>query len=206
MNRKYYQKSIFKNVKICMDSYDICQRVKIKRHAFYGELNAFPIFSGPWKEITMDYITDLFPNIGGGRVYNAILIMVDKYTNMVRYLFTNKIITAIQFSNIFYKKIILKYGVFENCVINRGFIFTNAFWFKICYQLRIKRKLNTVFYPQTDGQIEKQNRTLKHYLRVYYYHRQNDSVNFLVIAKFAYQRNYHKTFGYDPFYAMSIWV
>ena len=30
-------------------------------------------------------------------------------------------------------------------------------------KLYIKRKLNIVFYPQTDGKIEKQYQTLEHY-------------------------------------------
>ena len=136
----------------------------MKRYTFYGELNTFPIFSKPWKKIIMDFITVLFLNKHGGRVYNAILTMVDKYLKRVRYFPTNKTLTAIQFSNIY---IYWKYIVFENYVINRGSIFTNTFWFEICYQLRVKRKLNIVFHPQTDGQIEKQNQTLKYYLRVY---------------------------------------
>ena len=88
--------------------------MKIKRDKFYGELNTFPIFSKPRKKITMDFTTDLSPNKRGGRVYDAILIMVDKYTKMVQYFPTNKTINAIQFSNRFYNKIILKYSVFEN--------------------------------------------------------------------------------------------
>ena len=86
-----------------MDSYNIYQRVKMKRYIFYGELNTFPIFSKPWKKITMDFITDWPPSKRGGRAYDAILIIVDKYTKMVRNLYTNKTITAILSSNIFYK-------------------------------------------------------------------------------------------------------
>ena len=50
MNRKYYEKNMPKNVKFYMDSYNICQLLKMKPYTFYGELNIFPIFSKPWKK------------------------------------------------------------------------------------------------------------------------------------------------------------
>ena len=68
----------------------------MKRYTFYGELYTFPIFSKLWKKIIMHFITDLFSNKRGKRVYDTILIMVDKYTKMVRYSFANKTINAIQ--------------------------------------------------------------------------------------------------------------
>ena len=95
INRKYYWENMPKNVKFYMDSYNICQRVKMKRYTFYDELNTFPIFSKPWKKITTDFITNLPPNKHDERVYDAILIMVDKYTKMFLYFPTNKTITAI---------------------------------------------------------------------------------------------------------------
>ena len=94
----------------------------------------------------MDFIIDLPPNKRIKRVFDAILIMVGKYTKMFRYFCTNKTITEIQFSDIFYKKIIFKHGIFENCVINRESVFTNAVWFEIFYQSRMRRKLNTIFF------------------------------------------------------------
>ena len=123
---------MFKNIKFYINSYYIFENVKIKRYAFFVELIAFPIFLKPWKKITLDFITDLPPNKRGERVYDAILIMVDKYMKMVRYFFTNKTITAIQFSNISFKKN-LKYSAPKNYVINRISVFTNAFWCKIYY-------------------------------------------------------------------------
>ena len=84
INRKYYWESMPKNVKFYMDSCDICQKMTMKPYTFYGERNTFPIFPKPWKKIIMDFITDLPPNKRGGRMNDGILIMVDKYTKMVR--------------------------------------------------------------------------------------------------------------------------
>ena len=34
----------------------------------------------------------------------------------------------------------------------------NTFWSEICYQLRMKRKLNINFHPQTDKQLKNKNK------------------------------------------------
>ena len=95
VNHKYYLDNTPKNVKFHIDSYDICQLVKMKWYTFYNELNAFRIFLKPWTKITMDFNKDLPRNKRNKRVDNKILIVISKYTKMVRSFFMNKIITAI---------------------------------------------------------------------------------------------------------------
>ncbi len=56
---KYYWKSIIKNVKEYINTCDICQRVKMKRHLSYDELRSLFQLTDSWKEITMNFITDL---------------------------------------------------------------------------------------------------------------------------------------------------
>ena len=54
---------------------DICCRSKIPRHHPYGLLQPLPIPEGPWKSISLDFITDL-PSSKG---FDAILIVVDRW-------------------------------------------------------------------------------------------------------------------------------
>ncbi len=56
---KYYWKSMIKNVKEYIDTCDICRRVKMKRHLSYDELRSLFQLTDLWKEITMNFITDL---------------------------------------------------------------------------------------------------------------------------------------------------
>ncbi len=56
---KYYWKSIIKNVKKYIDTCDICQRVKMKRRLSYDELKSLSRSTDSWKEIIMNFITDL---------------------------------------------------------------------------------------------------------------------------------------------------
>jgi hypothetical protein len=49
-----------------------------------------------------------------------------------------------------------------------------------------QRKLSTSFHPETDGQTERTNSTLKQYLRTYVNHRQDNWVSLLPMAQIAY--------------------
>jgi len=62
--------------------------------------------------------------------------------------------------------------------------------------------LSTAFHPQTDGQMERQNQTLEHYLRCYINYRQDDWVEWLPQAEFAYNNAAQASTGRSPFYAM----
>ncbi len=56
LNCKYYWKSMIKNVKEYINTCNICQRVKIKRHLSYDELKLLLRLTDFWKEITMNFI------------------------------------------------------------------------------------------------------------------------------------------------------
>ena len=51
------------------------------------------------------------------------------------------------------------------------------------------------FHPQTDGQTERQDQVLEHYLRVYCNHRQDDWPELLPMAAFAYNNSIHSSTG-----------
>ena len=72
------------------------------------------------------------------------------------------------------KEIFLRFDSLEDIVINRDSVFTSAFWSQVCYQMKVKRRLSTIFYSQTNDQIERQNQILEHYLRVFCNEQQND--------------------------------
>ncbi len=59
LDYKYYWKSMIKDVKEYVNTYDICQRIKMKYHLSYDELRSLLQLTDLWKEITMNFITDL---------------------------------------------------------------------------------------------------------------------------------------------------
>ena len=135
ISRKYFWKSIKADIKEYMDSYDICQRVKVKRYRPYGKLYTLLIPSGPWKEITINFITDLPPSKCKGSIYDSILVIVDRYTKIACYLLTIKKLNAVQLEELLIREIFLKFSILEGIVTNRRTLFTSAFWLEVCYQI-----------------------------------------------------------------------
>src|SRR5438477_10644174 len=64
----------------------------------------------------------------------------------------------------------------------------------------IRQKMLTAFHPQTDGQTECLNQTLKQYLRCYVDQEQDNWVSLLPLAQFAYNSAENSTTKMLPFY------
>ena len=76
----------------------------------------------------MDFIVDLPLSTRNGAVYNAILVVVDRYTKIARYVPCNKTCIAEKLVSMFYDEIIYRYGVLNGIVSDRGSVFTSAYW------------------------------------------------------------------------------
>ena len=57
--------------------------------------------------------------------------------------------------------------------------------------LGIETKLSTAYHSQTDGQIERTNKELEQYLRMYVNHRQNNWLEWLAMVEFAFNNKVH---------------
>ena len=60
-------------------------------------------------------------------VYDVILVIINRYIKMIRYLFMFIIIDAAALAKLFFIKIVYRYDIFYNIVNNRDFIFINVF-------------------------------------------------------------------------------
>ena len=63
--------------------------------------------------------------------------------------------------------------------------------------------MSTAFHPETDGQTERQNRTLEEYLRSYINFEQDNWDELLVTAEIAYNNSVHISTNYTPYYLNS---
>ena len=78
---------------------------------------------GIWKEILMDFIIDLPPSLYRGIAYDAILIIINRYSKMIQFVPCNKETTAEELVKIIKSKIIKHFGIFKSCVLDRGSLF-----------------------------------------------------------------------------------
>ena len=65
-----------------MTTCSICQNIATPRHKPYGKLESLPVPDGPWQEVSLDFIIQLPSSYIGTRAYDAVLVVVDRYTKM----------------------------------------------------------------------------------------------------------------------------
>jgi hypothetical protein len=202
LRRKFHWVHLQRTVAEYVEYCPVCQGTAAPRHRPYGKLESLPIPTRPFTELSMDFITGLPPAIYKGEHVDAILVIVDRYTKWSLFFPVSSTITAAGLAELFHNEVELKYGAPEGIVSDRGSIFTSKFWSKLCYISRIKRRLSTAFHPQTDGQTERTNQTLEHYLRCFIDTEQLTWPKLLRSAEYACNNAVNATTGKTPFMAL----
>jgi transposase InsO family protein len=198
IRRKYFWNGMAGQIREYVKTCDVCQRARTQRHRTYGELEQVARPTRPFETTSLDFITGLPPSAWRGKVYDAILVIVDMFTKWSIYVPCGKDIDAPELAELFLVHLNAFVGMPRRLVSDRGSLFTSKFWSSLCYYLGAKRKLSTAFHPQTDGQTERQNQTLEHYLRCYVNFEQDDWTRWLPMAQFVYNHTKHATIGTSP--------
>ena len=149
VNRKYYwlnQKShddefdMRHTIKKYCETCFICKRFKTSRHKFHNRAKSIFIFIHKWIDINMNFVTKLSLSRAWNEVvYDAILIIVDRLTKMIHYIFVTKTINAKNLVEIFIQKFIRIHDLLESIIIDKDFVFTSKYWSTLCYALKIKK-------------------------------------------------------------------
>ena len=95
---------------------------------------------------------------------DAILVIVDQFTKMIRLKATITNISSEGIAKIYRDEIWKLHGVPRTILSNQGPQFTSKFIEEFTKVLRTKRKLSTVYHPQTDGQMERINQEIGTFL------------------------------------------
>ena len=84
--RKYYWPTLRRDVEAYVKGCDVCLASKAVRHKPYGDLQALPISTHRWKDLSMDFVTELPVSTNWkGKSYDSILVIVDRLIKMVHY-------------------------------------------------------------------------------------------------------------------------
>jgi transposase InsO family protein len=80
-------------------------------------------------------------------------------------------------------------------------LFTAKYTWHFFKGLGIDQRFSTPYHPQTQGQVENNNKWIGTYLRIFCNHQQNDWADLLHMAEFAYNNHHHPSIGMSPFRA-----
>ncbi|TPX16414.1 uncharacterized protein E0L32_012424 [Thyridium curvatum] len=180
-----------------------CNSNKASRHPPYGELQPIPIPEQPWYSVAMDFIVKLpkSKDPTTGTEYDSILVIPERLTKYAYFLPFNESHTAEQLAFTFLRTVVANHGMPHEIVTDRGPTYASKFYTSLMGQLGANKKLSTAYHPQTDGQTERLNQVLEAYLRNYVNYDQDNWVELLPLAQFAYNSAPTETTKVSPFFA-----
>jgi len=195
VTRNYWWPGVTKEVERYVDGCNVCQRYKNRSEAPAGKLMPNAIPEKPWSYISADFITKL-PLAQG---YDAILVVCDRFSQMAHFIATMERMSAEGLARLFWDQVWKLHGLPESIISDRGVQFAAGMMKELNNLLGIQTKLSTAYHPQTDGQTERVNQELEQYLRVFIDHRQEQWLDWLGMAEFAYNNKIHVATKVSPF-------
>ncbi len=182
---------------------DSCCRNKIQRDKRYDEVTWLDAPDAPWKSVTMNFITKLLTSKDSawGVKFNSILTIVDRLTKYTMFISFKKTATTSVLTYTILQELINNHELSKKFITDRDKLFTSKFWEMLTAELGINHKMLTAYHSQTDEQSKQMNQMVKMYLRHYVNRNQNNWVQLLSTAQFAYNNTQNETTEETPFWA-----
>ena len=149
----------------------------------------------PFQKVAAD-ITEL-PLTSQGNRYA--LVITDYFTRYVN-LFPMKDQRAITVAKIIFEDYVRQHGIPESIHTDQGRQFESDLVKHLCQLLGIDKTRTTPYHAQSDGMVERLNRTLKDQLSKYMAQTGGEWDQFLPQVELAYNSSVHSSTGFSPFF------
>jgi transposase InsO family protein len=100
------------------------------------------------------------------------------------------------------EEIIVRFGTPYVIHTDQGVQFESNLFQEVCRLLQIQKTQTTPYHPQSDGMVERNNRTILMMLSAFVNEHQNDLDKHLPYVSMAYRAAEHETMGTTPNYMM----
>ncbi|MBW0516927.1 hypothetical protein O181_056642 [Austropuccinia psidii MF-1] len=198
VKRDFHWSGMTQFIRDYVSSCQQCSRDKKIHHKKLGLLKPLPSPNGPWICRSIDFITQLPLS----NSFYSIIVIVDRFSKMAVFTPTMSPITSLDLAHLFIKNIFSKHALPSRVVSDRGPLFVSSFWTNLCQQLKISRDPSADYHPEGDGQTERVNQILEHYLQMYVSYHQDDWNTWLPPAEFSYNDSYHSSAKQSLFFTV----
>jgi hypothetical protein len=127
-----------------------------------------------------------------------LLVISDRYSKVTKTV-SLRTVTAISVARAFCNHWANVYGPPVSLLTDTGPQFTAKFFQAVCGELGIQKVFTTAYHLQTNGKLERYNRTILASLRGYIAARQDDWDYYTSTVTFAYNCRVHLSLGMPPF-------
>jgi hypothetical protein len=194
IDERFYWPGLARDVARYVEHCGTCHRSKHSNQKPAGLLKPLPIV-GKGEMITMDFVGPL-PRSRRGM--NSILVIVDKMTKRAYYEACTTKTTAKQAAAMVFRRVVREQGLPLTIISDRDSRFTSKVWRELWSMCGTKLGLATAYHQQTDGQSERQVRTLEESLRCFVNASGNDWDERLVNIELAHNSSKHASTGFAP--------
>jgi len=193
MRRKYYWPSMVTDIFNVITKCTTCaqNRLALRRHT--SPLTLFP----PTEPLT-DLSVDIFGPIPASKSGNRfILVITDRFSKLTKCVALRKI-TAMSVASAIIDAWVSCYGPSDRLLSDQGPQFMSNFFVAVMKMLGIETVRTTAYHPQTNGQVERYNRTMATQLRHYVADDPSRWDELLPIITLAYNSQPHRSTGIAP--------
>jgi len=200
VKRDYWWPGMGTFIRKYVEGCTLCQQMKSDTYPSTPPLTPIPSSATcPFSQISIDLITDLPESRG----FDSVMVVVDHgLTKGVILSPCKKTITSEGVAQLFFKKVFLRFGLYDKIISNRGPQFASKFAKELGRLLDYEVALSTAYHPQTDRQTERLNQELETYLRIYCHSAPLDWVKHLPMAEFVHNHQKHDSRNASPFFLM----
>jgi transposase InsO family protein len=130
---------------------------------------------------------------------NAILVVVDKYSNYAHFLALRHPFNAATVARLFMDQIYRLHSLPFAIISDRDQVFTSKVWQLLFQMAGMELRMSSSYHPRTDGQMERVNQCLETFLRCFVHACPSRWLQWLPLAEFWYNTNIHSALGRSPF-------
>jgi Integrase zinc binding domain/Integrase core domain len=190
---KYYWPKMHQDIENYIKACDVCQRKgKMKKNNPLHPIETRP----PFEKIGIDLIGPL-PITSNQNRYIVVAIDYGTKWAEARAIKDAAATTIVPF---LYEDIICRHGFPKELISDRGTTFANELIRTLCQNYQIKHHLSAPYHPQTNGLVERLNRTLCESIAKFVQLHKNEWDFYLPSVLFAYRTMQQSATKFTPFY------
>lgn len=193
LRRSFYWDSMITDVYAFVSRCSACAKGKVQGRRRTNPLRLFPA-TEPFTDVCLDLLGPLPETINGNKY---LVVMVDRFTKLTRVVPVDRE-DAETVASAFLDTWVASYGPPDTLLTDNGPQLTSTHFRAVCSMIGIKHLTSTTYHPQTQGQVERYNRTIVAQLRTYIEDHQDRWDELVSVLTVAYNSRPQQSTGVAP--------
>lgn len=194
IKERFYWETMYKDIRHYIKTCPDCQRRKMPKTKPLGAMQPIPLIA-PWERVGLDLVGPLPVTDNGNKFMAVFMDYFTKWPEVVPIPDAK----AETVARAYLYHVICRHGAPKRLLTDLGKNFTSELFKHLNDRLGTKKEFTTAYHPQTDGLVERFNRTLLDMLTMYCAANQEKWDEYLPLVLFAYSTSEHASTLETPF-------